>query len=329
MKNRNKKLGLNFGIAYRNVLHNNLENQISLEHWFARVSEAGVFDYVDKTPPLDEINTYEKLSQKYELPILCGGWFYVLGRDEKLLFTHLKNGSDIGTKIHNVQIKYKHYNGYPVSNKEIIDIYLRSAEYGEKIGCIPSFEIHINMWSEDFLRIFDVASKVESYGVPFRMTLDHSHIIFKIDNEQEMKLFELSKHIQNGSIVLDPYKKGNLAQKLINSNYVNLLHARSVIPNNPKNIRAKHPDGTVGRGVQYPFIKPLEDEYHSEWDESKLDPWKEVVRKLIHHHKNVKNSPLKYISTEFIPATDYGEGNKYSLFDNSIACAKWIIELLR
>ena len=33
-----------------------------------------------------------------------------------------------------------------------------------------------------------------------------------------------------------------------------LMHARSVIPNNPKNIGGKHPDGSVGRGVQYPFI---------------------------------------------------------------------------
>ena len=47
MKSKIKKLDLNFGIAYRNVLHNNLENPISLEHWFAKVSEAGVFDYVD------------------------------------------------------------------------------------------------------------------------------------------------------------------------------------------------------------------------------------------------------------------------------------------
>jgi hypothetical protein len=27
--------------------------------------------------------------------------------------------------------------------------------------------------------------------------------------------------------------------------------------------------------------------------------------------------------TEFIPLTDYGQGARYSLFDNSVACARW------
>ena len=318
------KSDVNIGIAYRGVLHNNLEDPVSLENWFATISESEVFDYVDKTPPIEEIGLYEKFSQKYNLPLLCGGWFYVLGRDEDLLFKHLEQGSKLGTKLHNVQIKLMHANGYPATNKQIIDIYLRSAEYGEKIGCLPSFEIHINMWSEDFTRVFEVAKSVECHGVPFRMTLDHSHIIFKIDNDHEMNLFDLSNHIKNGSLILDPYKDGNVAQRLINLNYVNLLHARSVIPNNPKNITAQHPDGTIGRGVQYPFVRPLPGDYHSLWNESKLEPWKEVVRQMIAYHNKQNISPLRYISTEFIPATDYGEGNKYSLFESSVACAKWI-----
>ena len=103
------------------------------------------------------------------------------------------------------------------------------------------------------------------------------------------------------------------------------MHARSVIPNNPKNIKARHPDGSVGRGVQYPFIKPLPGQYHTEWDESKLSHWKEVIIKMLKYHfKN--NSPLECISTEFIPATDYGEDNTYSLFDNAVACANWMRE---
>ena len=80
------ELNIPIGIAYRNVLHYNEEDPVSLEDWFANVSDSAVFDYIDKTPPLKEIKIYEKLSQKYNLPLLCGGWFYVLGRDEKLLF---------------------------------------------------------------------------------------------------------------------------------------------------------------------------------------------------------------------------------------------------
>ena len=324
-----KELGLKVGIANRGVVHHNTEQAVPLDDWFRIVSETNSFDYVDKTPLEEEIDLYRKCSEKYDLPILCGGWFYTIGADEHLLFKHLENAVSLGTRFHNVQIKAKHVDGYDATNEQIVDIYLRASEYGDRLGCQPCFEIHINMWSEDFLRIFEVAEEIEKRGVPFRMTLDHSHIIFKIDNDFEMNLFDLSQNIQNGSLILDPYIKGNVAQRLINKNYVNMLHARSVIPNNPKNIMASHPDGSFGRGVQYPFEKPLKGQFPSAWDETKLEPWKEVVRQLLNYHCKVESSPLKFISTEFIPATDYGEGNTYSLLRNSIACAKWIKSEIR
>ena len=69
------------------------------------VKESGVYDYFDKTPPTEEINKYIKLSEKYDLPILAGGWFYVLGRDEILLEENLKKGAALGSRVHNTQIK--------------------------------------------------------------------------------------------------------------------------------------------------------------------------------------------------------------------------------
>jgi len=324
MTSSKNEMGLQVGIANRGVVHHDSEQTVSLDDWFRIVSEANTFDYVDKTPPEDEIDLYRKCSEKYDLPILCGGWFYTIGFDDQLLFKHLDNAVRLGTKFHNVQIKAKHVDGYDVTNEQIVDIYLRASECGDRLGCKPCFEIHINMWSEDFLRIFEVAEEIEKRGVPFRMTLDHSHIIFKMDNDFEMNLFNLSQHLHKGSLILDPYIKGNVAQRLIDKNYVNLLHARSVIPNNPKNIMAFHPDGSVGRGVQYPFVKPLEGQFSSTWDEWKLEPWKEVVRQVLTYHREVDNSPLEFISTEFIPAIDYGAGNTYSLLRSSIACAKWI-----
>ena len=195
---------LKVGIANRGVVHHNSEKVVSLEDWFMIVSEAKVFDYVDKTPAEDEINLYRKFREKYNLPILCGGWFYTVGIDDHLLFKHLENAAKLGTKFHNVQIKSKHADGYNVTNEQIVDLYLRSSEYGDRLGCWPCFEIHINMWSEDFSRIFEVAEEVEKRGVPFRMTLDHSHIIFKMDNDFEMNLFDLSHKIETGKLILDP-----------------------------------------------------------------------------------------------------------------------------
>ena len=76
---------LKIGIANRGVLHHNTETPISLEEWFKEVSQSKVFDYVDKTPPKEDFNKYQSLSEKYNLPMLCGGWFYKLGEDDDLL----------------------------------------------------------------------------------------------------------------------------------------------------------------------------------------------------------------------------------------------------
>jgi hypothetical protein len=80
----------------------------------------------------------------------------------------------------------------------------------------------------------------------------------------------------------------------------------------------------VGRGIEYPFIQPKPGEWHSEWNEEKLEPWKEVIRLLFEHHANRDESPLQSISTEFIRNPDYGDNAKYSIFEHSVACAKWI-----
>ena len=42
------------------------------------------------------------------------------------------------------------------------------------------------------------------------------------------------------------------------------------------------------------------------------------------YHLENDASPLGQVSTEFIPATDYGMGNKYSIFEHSVACATWL-----
>ena len=316
---------LKIGIANRGVLHHNTESPITLEEWFKEVAQSKVFDYVDKTPPKEDFNKYQSLSEKYNLPILCGGWFYKLGEDDDLLKTNLKLGAELGSKFHNVQIFLHHSDGHILSDNEIAEKYLEVYEFGEKIGCLPCFEIHINMWSEDFLRIESVANIVRDKGAIYRMTLDHSHVIFKIDNKEEMEMFDLKNQLINKEIILDPFITGNISEKWINQGLIWLMHARSVIPNNPKNIKGRHPNGTVGRGVQYPFIKPLPDQFHADWDGTKLVHWKEVVKKMLKYHFE-NDSSLECISTEFIPATDYGEGNTYSLFDNAVACAKWIRE---
>jgi len=171
-----------------------------------------------------------------------------------------------------------------------------------------------------------VAALVAARGVPFYMTLDHSHVIFKIDNPEEQKVQDMKADVDSGALILDPSRPGNVAKKWIDANFVHHAHARAAVPANPINVWAKHPDGRFGRGIQYPFMRPNPGEYVADWDEAKLEPWKQVVRDLLAHHATQANSPIGQISCEHIPAIDYGAGHKYSIFENNVACARWIRE---
>lgn len=315
------------GITEKGVCHSGGEKEFDLETKFRMVRESGVYDYFDKTPEsLDLVDEYIRLSEKYDLPIRAGGWFYTLGRDEALLEKNIRTSARIGSRVHNTQILMRHADGHLVTNEEVAESYLRAFEIGEEVGCRPTFEVHVNMWSEHYGRVSEVAKLIEARGVPFRMTLDHSHVIFKIDNPEEQDVLDMRPDVESGAVILNPYTDGNVCDEWISKGYVWHCHARAAVPNNPKNIWGQHPDGRVGRGIQYPFIQPAPGEYHSDWDEAKLEPWKEVVRHLLAHHATHEDSPLGQISTEFIPGPDYGMGNKYSIFEHSVACARWIKE---
>lgn len=320
---------LMLGITEAGVMHTDADPPFDLDTRFRMVKEAGVYDYYDKTPESRaQVPAYLAASEKYDLPILAGGWYYRLGQDEDLLREKLSISAEVGSRVHNTQILWKHKQGHVVTNDEIEDIYLRAYEWGDAVGCLPTFEVHIHMWSEDFLRVSEVGERIERRGIPFRITLDHSHVIFKIDNVEEQKVFDIDREIKTGNLVLDPFKDGDVCGDWISRNWVGHAHARAAIPNNPRNTAASHPNGKEGRGVQYPFIEPQPGQYVEDWDPDKLAPWKEVVRKLLVHHAATEHAALGQISTEFIPGIDYGAGHGYSIFDNSVACAQWIRELM-
>jgi len=315
---------LKIGITEAGVMHTDADVPFDLETRFRMVSESGVYDYYDKTPPLEEEAAYADMSAKYDLPILAGGWFYQLGKDEDLLRSNLELGARLGSKVHNTQIFWRHAKGRPVTDEEVMEIYLMACEWGDVCGCTPTFEVHINMWSEDFRRVVQVADMVEARGVPFKMTLDHSHVIFKMDNEAESKMFGLAEALTDGSLILDPGMPGNVCDEWINRGFVCHAHARAAVPNNPRNTFAEDHKGRPGRGVQYPFVQPADGEYVAAWDENSLAPWKKVVRNLLVYRSTSGDKDLQTISTEFIPFPDYGGGHKYSIWENSLACARWI-----
>ena len=314
------------GITSSGVRHRAVDPDETLETKFQMVRDSGVFDYLERTPQPDEIDEYRRLLDKYDVPLRCGSWFYTLGRDEPQLEENLKTAATLGSIVHNTQIMTHHADGHMVTDEEVAECYLRAYEVGEEVGCKPTFEVHVNMWNEDYRRVSKVADLVEARGIPYRMTLDHSHVIFKMDNPEEQEVQNMRPAVKSGELILDPFVTGNVCDEWIQRGIIWHCHARAAAPGGPKNIWAKDEDGSYGRGIQYPFIEPGPDEWHSEWDVEKLEPWKEVVRHLLAHHAAKNESPLMQISTEFIVVTDYGAGSKYSNWEHSLACARWIRE---
>lgn len=311
------------GIADSGIMHTR-PNEFDVDTRFRMVREAGVFDYIDKTPYATDFLAYHTAIEKHGVPLMAGGFYYVLKRDEPLMEWHFNVAREFGTLVQNVQISTTDARGAQVSNLDVANAYSRAVELGELSGVTPCFEVHVNMWSEHFGRVAEVARIVEQRGLKFNMTLDHSHVIFKIDNPLEQDVQNMRADVESGKLVLDPFQPGNVCTQWIESNYVRHAHARAAAPGGPPNLWARHADGRLGRGIQYPFISPGPGEWHSEWREEALEPWKEVVRQLLKHHATSPASELQTISTEFISPPDYGGGAKYSIFEHSVACAEWI-----
>ncbi len=307
------------GIAGGGILHTDAEIP-DIDTQFRMVRDSGAFDYIERSPPTGQLDAYQRASRETGVPLLAGGFFYVIGRDEPLLEWHLRIGQECGMRVQNVQVMLRDAAGNRVSDEQVAAFYLRAAELGERLGVTPCLEVHVNMWSERFARVAGVAALVEARGAAFNMTLDHSHVIFKIDNPPELAIEDNRADLDAGRIILDPFTPGNVCDLWIGHGWVRHAHARPAVPNNPVNIWARHPDGRFGRGIQYPFLPIAPGEWHAEWDEARLEPWKQVLRRLLAH----PGSRPRQITVEMIPGIDYGAGAKYSIFEHSIAVADWI-----
>jgi hypothetical protein len=291
---------------------------------FRRVKEAGVFDYIERSPPPLQVDEFLRAVDTHGIPLLCGSFFYMLGRDEPLMEWHLRIAARCGGRALNMQIMVRDADGNRVTDQRLADTFLWISEIGARLGVMPCFEIHVNMWSERFARVIAVGDLVERRGGAFNITFDHSHVIFKIGNQKELDVEDNRADIAAGKLELDPYKPNNISDLLIARNWVSHAHARSAVPNNPVNTQARHPDGRFGRGIQYPFIQPAPGTYHAAWDETLLEPWKDVLRRMMRHRLRTPSSRLGQITVEMIPGIDYGAGATYSIFEHSVAIARWL-----
>lgn len=302
-------------------------NELSVDEQFRLVVESGVFDFFDRLPLSDKVQDYIRAVEKYDFPVWGSAWTYRIGDSAlEVLEGHLANCRLAGVKYHNMMVLTHHAQGHVVTDDELIDLYLRAYDLGDRYGVEIGFEVHILMWSEDFRRVTPMAEKIRARGVPFNFVMDYSHCIFKIDNPEEQEISGVRADVKAGKLILDPFEAGNLADEWLGMNMVWWQQNRPAVPNGPKNVWARNEDGSFGRGVQYPFVKPKPGEWYESWSAYLLEPTKELVRKTLRHHLTHADSPLKLMTVDYINLPDYGLGVHYDTFECSVAVGRFIRE---
>ena len=97
-------------------------------------------------------------------------------------------GGQLGAKVFNMQLLARRADGVAIADQEVADFFLDAMQVGAPLGCLPSLEVHVDMWSEQFARVERVAELLVRRNVPLRITLDHSHLVFKMDHPEELAL---------------------------------------------------------------------------------------------------------------------------------------------
>lgn len=314
---RNFKLGCTYNFVQRS-------ERVSPLRRFEMVRDTGVFDYINWLPPVDLVDACLEASDKTGIPMTTGNCTYRYGRHEPDLTDHVRTAARVRMAMLNVMLHGYTVDGNEVSDQQIVDTYRRAAELGESLGVEVSFELHVDCWSEKYKRVTPVINMARAAGLKFNFTLDYSHVIFKIENPEQQEISGVRDDVEKGRVVLDPFEEGSLCSEWLKLNAIGFAQFRSVVPNNPRNVWAKNPDGSLPRGIMYPFTKPLPGEWHSTWHPHRLAACKEAFRMVLRHHLTQPQSPLKYVITEMICTEDYGQGAKFSLLEQNAACARWI-----
>jgi hypothetical protein len=313
----------------------------SIEAQFHLLKRANVFDYLDRLPLEHEVDAFRACIERFGLPVHTTSWFYTAGTDDTLIEKNLRRTAEIGATTHNFMLYARDADNQPLDVDRIADCYLRAYDHAMTLGVEPTFELHVNCWSEDPRLVTPVALRVQRRGVPFNFTLDYSHMLFKIGNMRELEISGIRDDVASGRVVLDPFQPGNLVDEWLDLGIVRWFQFRAAVPNGPRNVWAPHdPDtnlaaiptppifpmepGEPGRGIFYPFTRPEPGEWHSEWHAYLLEPCREVARKMLRHHVTDPASRLRYITTEMITQPDYGLNAKLSLIGENAAIARFI-----
>lgn len=318
-------LPLQIGINLDGVLVHDGLSTPQAQTRMAWVQHSGAFDYIEKNiDPTEDFAPYFRWVEQYGVPIRVFGGIFCARQDEHRMRWGLRTGGQLGAQVFNMQLYARRGDGRAITDREVADFFLEAMEHGSQSGCLPSLEVHVDMWSERFARVEAVANLLAQSNVALRLTLDHSHLVFKIDNPTELALSGLEPGCDGGRSLLAPGNPQAFYTQWLKQGWVVHAHTRSVATGLPHNPRAKRTRDLQGRAIQYPLIAPAAGQFDSDWNEARLLEWKTAVRELLLHMQQHPDRAPQRISCEFIPFADYGGGARYSIWDNNLACAQWL-----
>ena len=203
--------------------------------------------------------------------------------------------------------------GHVVTDQEIVDCYLNTYDEAMGLGVKPAFELHVNMWSEDFRRVTPVALAVQDRGIPFNYTLDYSHVNFKIENPEEQDISGIREDVEGGPPDPRSVRSRQFVQRMARARHralaagalgrtertkEHLVGAGTGESRLPvcRPSAGRRRAGHRPRHHVSPLPNPAPGEWHSPWYAYKLEPTKEVVRKVLRYHKADPQKRLDYIT---------------------------------
>lgn len=291
---------------------------------FQKVRDTGAFDYINWLPPRPLIDACIKASEQTRIPMTTGNCGLQLGRDEDRLGALLEDAGRVDMKLLNVMLNTYAADGHELTDVEITDAYKKGMDLGARHGVEVSFEVHVDCWTESYKRVTPFVKALRAENIKVNVTLDYSHVVFKIANPAEQRISGIEEDVAAGRIVLDPFMPGSLCEEWLALDVISFAQFRPVSPHNPRNVWARNEDGSMPRGIMYPITRPGEGEWHSPWHAFELATCKEAFRHVLRYHLSHKTSPLKYVITEMIARADYGLNAKFSLLEHNAECARWI-----
>lgn len=313
---------LRVGINIDGAMHDDGQRALSLNQQVELIKDD--FDYFEKTLHAGEnLDDWLRAGERHDVPLGVLGGIFDPVQDLERAKSCVELARQAAVNVINCQVRPPATRG--AQEIEAIGAFcLALFEHGE--GRVQvCLEPHVDMWLEQFDRVEPLAQWMHARGAKLQLTIDHSHLIYRVDNPVELHAAGIESQ-EEGRRLLMPDSSSAYYRRWLDDGLIRHAHARCVQINAPANAQCERAPGVPGRGIQYPLVLPSQPDSVQGWDAARCTPWKTAVTDLLRWRHRRGPDALNTVSCEFIPYPDYGGGQRYSIIEQNRACAAWLRE---